>query len=146
MYVVIVEEVSNDDLEDLASLLEELVEEKTNFEKMVDNYKWMKENPDYILLGAKYKDELVGTLMGIVCRDLVAECEPFMVIENVVVKSGLRGKKVGRKLMEEIERIARERGCSYTMLVSSGYRKEAHKFYESVGYAIDAVEGFKKFL
>ncbi len=41
-------------------------------------------NEDYILLGAKYNNELVGTLMAIICKDLDGACRPFMVIENVV--------------------------------------------------------------
>ena len=48
--------------------------------------------------------------------------------------------------MEEIEKIGRKRNCYYTMFVSGGHRKESHKFYESVGYDLDFVQGFKKYL
>jgi GNAT superfamily N-acetyltransferase len=144
--LVLVKEIEKKDLEELSILFEELSGSITDFEKMKDNFDWMKSNPDYILLGAKYNNELVGTLMGIICKDIVGECKPFMVIENVVVRSYMRGKSIGKKIMSEIERIARENDCYYSMFVSSIHRKEAHKFYESIGYSLDLVQGFKKYL
>lgn len=144
--MIIVEEVKDRDLDELSVIFEELVGSKTNYRKMAENFKWMSENPDYILLGAKDNRELVGTIMGIVCRDMVGSCRPFMVIENVIVKSSMRGKGVGKTLIHKLEDIGRERDCYYTMLVSLARRKEAHKFYESVGYPLDMVQGFKKYL
>lgn len=144
--LITVEAVKDEDLEELAMLFEELSESKTNYEKMVENFNWMKANPDYVLLGAKYNGELAGTIMGIICRDMVGECKPFMVIENVIVKSSRRGKGIGKILMHKLEDIGRERDCYYTMFVSLMRRREAHKFYESVGYSFDVVQGFKKYL
>lgn len=84
--------------------------------------------------------------MGILCKDLIGECEPFMAIENVVVSSKIRRQGIGRKLMNEIEVIARQQNCSYIILVSGGQRVEAHRMYESMGYREEHVEGFRKFL
>jgi len=100
----------------------------------------------YILLVARENDKVVGTVMGIICMDLVKDCQPFMVIENVVVKSEFRGIGVGIELMQHLETLARSRNCYYTMFVSSGHRKEAHKFYEAIGYEPGLVRGFKKYL
>jgi GNAT superfamily N-acetyltransferase len=144
--LIIIEEIGTKDLEELSVLMEELSGNNTNYDKMVINYNWIKSNPDYFLLGAKYNNELVGTVMGIICKDIVSECKPFMVIENMVVKSTMRGKNIGKELIKEIERIGREKDCYYTMLVSLKHRKEAHKFYVSVGYSLDTVQGFKKYL
>lgn len=144
--LITIEEIKSEELEELALLMEELSGSNTDFAKMTINFNWMKMNPDYFLLGAKCSNELVGTVMGIICKDLVGECRPFMVIENVVVKSAMRGKNVGKELIKEIERIGREKDCYYTMFVSLKHRKEAHKFYESVGYSLDEVQGFKKYL
>lgn len=140
-----IKEIEIEDLEELAVLLEELTEQPSNLDKMVANLKKMKENNAYIVLGAKYDNKLVGSLMGIICLDLSAECEPFMVIENVIVTDSMRGKGVGKALMTAIEDIAKEKGCYYTMLVSSMFRKDAHKFYEAMGYPLDSVQGFRKF-
>ncbi len=130
----------------VAHLLEELVGKPSNMEKLTKNLDMMIEKPEYILLGAKDDGKVVGFLMGIVCLDLVEECNPFMVIENVIVSKDVRGRHIGKMLIEAIEEEAKQNHCTYTMLVSSSYRKEAHRFYESVGYPMDMVQGFKKFL
>jgi len=69
-----------------------------------------------------------------------------MVIENVVVKSKFRGRGVGTQLMQHLETMAQSRNFYYTMFVSAGHRKNAHKFYEAVGYEMGLVQGFKTYL
>jgi GNAT superfamily N-acetyltransferase len=82
--------------------------------------------------------------MGIFCLDLVGECKPFMVIENVIVSKRVRRQGIGKKLMHKIEEIAKERGCSYTIFVSGEERKEAHLFYEKLGFKEENVVGYRK--
>jgi len=135
-----------DDLESLAQLYEELSGEKTDICKMKENFKVMESNPNYVVLVAKENNLVVGSVMGIICLDLVHKCKPFMVIENVIVRNAWRGRGIGVKLMEGIEEIARRRECYYTMFVSGCHRKEAHQFYKTIGYDLDFVQGFKKFL
>jgi GNAT superfamily N-acetyltransferase len=138
--------IEENDLRGLVPLFEELSYVNCNFDKMLSNFRWIAQNENYVILGAKYKGKIVGSLMGIICHDLVGECKPFMVIENVIVTSAFRGLGIGKKLMIEIERIGKEKNCYYTMFVSGSKRKDAHKFYESLGYGIDDVQGFKKYL
>jgi ribosomal protein S18 acetylase RimI-like enzyme len=134
------------DLEDLKTIFEELTDNKCDLKKMAQSFQLISQNQDYIVLGAKHKGKLAGSLMGIICHDLVGECKPFMVIENVIVLSAYRGLGIGKKMMIEIERIGKENNCFYTMFVSGSNRKGAHTFYESLGYKIDEVQGFKKYL
>ena len=68
---------------------------------------------------------------------------PFLVVEDVIVRSDQRGKGVGRMLMEALDQFAQEKGCAYSFLVSSDFRTGAHSFYESMGYT-DGVVGFRK--
>ncbi len=138
--------IQESDLHELGTLYEELIDKKTNFEKLLENYENLIDNGQYFLIGAKSEGKLVGSLMGIKCYDLVGECYPFMVVENVIVSESQRGMGIGRKLFERIEEIATENDCSYIFFVSSDYRDGAHKFYESIGYTKDKVRGFKKFL
>lgn len=118
----------------------------TSIEKMTENYKWIKDNPNYIVLCAKDNEKVVGSLMGIINKDLKGECTPFMVVENVIVAEEYRRMGIANSLMNNIENVAIEKGCSSIMLVSGMHRTWAHKFYESVGFKGDAVKGFKKYL
>lgn len=145
--MVTIEKIHSEDLLELSNLYKELSGNKTNMEKMKENYDWINTNQDYILIGAKDDNKnLVGSLLGILCHDVVGECRPFMVLENVIVKSNCRGLGIGKKLMNFIEDYCRSINCYYIIFVSSKNRKEAHKFYEALGYDINAVQGFKKYL
>jgi ribosomal protein S18 acetylase RimI-like enzyme len=88
----------------------------------------------------------VGSLTGIVCHDLIGRCIPFMVIENVIVSKKSRRQGVGKRLMQEIEKIARASECRYIMLVSAVTREQAPVFYHSLGYAFAPYRGLKKIL
>jgi len=144
--MVVIEQATINDLKSLSELFEELSGEKTNFIKMNESFRLMSSDSSYIILVARENDEVTGTAMGIMCMDLVKECQPFMVIENVVVKTKFRGKGFGVQLMQQLESIARSRKCYYTMFVSASNWKDAHKFYEAIGYELGLVQGFKKYL
>ena len=144
--MVTVKEIEADDLPALSELYTELINKTTDISKLQAVYEQIKSNNHYILLGAFMNGELMGSVMGILCHDLVGECKPFMVIENVVVSSKARRQGVGQKLMAAMEVIARERECWYIILVSGEQRKEAHIFYEALGYREEKVEGYRKHL
>ena len=138
--------IQKEDLLELSKLHEELSDMKSNLNKIEANFALMISNDYYHLIGAKIDSRLVGSLMGILCLDLVGECRPFMIIENVIVSNQYRNKGIGKALLNEIESIAKHNNCYYIFFVSSNIRKEAHLFYESVGYTNDKVKGFKKYL
>lgn len=144
--MITIKPIGRDDLTDLVTLLAELSGKPTNKESMLNNFEWMEKNGDYYVLGAKLDQRLAGSIMGIVCRDLVGECKPFLVVENVIVSSQFRNQGIGKRLVLEMEKIGRERDCHYIMFVSGAQRRDAHQFYESLGYKLDVVQGFKKYL
>jgi GNAT superfamily N-acetyltransferase len=141
-----IEAIKKSDLNQLANLYDDLFWEKTNLISMHETFEWIQSNPNYIVLGAKMDDNLVASLTGILCPVMMGQCRPFMFIESVIVSHNYRKLGIGRRLMEEIERIAREKNCYLIQFVSSDHRKEAHQFYEAIGYNVDKVRGFRKIL
>jgi GNAT superfamily N-acetyltransferase len=118
-----------------------------NRDKLEQVVKEMATNSDYILVGAFDADEqLLGSVMGILCMDTVGECRPFMVMENLIVSEGSQRQGVGKQLVGYIEERARERNCYFVMFTSLAKRGEAHKFYEAMGYPKNVTQGFKKYL
>jgi len=103
-------------------------------------YETVQTNEDYCLLVAREGDTILGTATGIICHGLGGN---FLVVEDFVVKENLRGKGIGTELMTELDAFAVSRNCIYAILVSSGFRKDAHRFYEKTGF-IDDVRGFRK--
>jgi GNAT superfamily N-acetyltransferase len=58
----------------------------------------------------------------------------WLYVSLVSVSDALRGKGWGRRLMEEIEQAAKERGCEYAHLDTFSF--EARSFYEALGYEV----------
>jgi GNAT superfamily N-acetyltransferase len=141
---LIISKIEDKDLEDLAALYGELVNEKTDIVKLRETYRRVGGTLEYIVLGAKVDGILIGSLMGIVCTDLIVDCRPFMYVDNVIVKNGYRGKGIGGKLLRKIEETAKQRDCYACIIISKSFREEAHRFYEKLGYRRDVVQGYKK--
>lgn len=137
---MIIEKLKVEDLSQVLELHSTLIPFEISFDKSLETYKEMLTNENYYLVVVKEDNEVIGSAIGICCKCLAVS---FLVIEDVVVKEGLRGKGIGRKLMESLDEFAKTKECAYAILVSSDYRKNAHKFYENSGFT-DSVRGFRK--
>lgn len=99
--------------------------------------------PDRTLLTATVDGAVAGTVDLLVVRpSLTHRGRPWAAVENVVVGREFRRLGVGRALMEEAARRAREAGCHRLQLLSRVQRKEAHAFYRAIGMEASA-QGFR---
>jgi GNAT superfamily N-acetyltransferase len=62
------------------------------------------------------------------------QSEPFALIGGLVVRDGLRGCGIGRRLCEAAEAWARAQGIRVLRVTSRSTRLEAHRFYLRDGY------------
>lgn len=137
---MIIEKLKEEDIPDLLELYNNLIPFETSVDKSLETYKEMLKDDNYFLATAKEDNRVLGSALGICCKCLAVS---FLVIEDVIVKDGLRGKGIGRELMKSLDEFAKRKHCAYAILVSSAYRKEAHKFYGNAGFT-DSVRGFRK--
>ena len=98
----------------------------------------------HILLVAIEGEELVGSVMGVVCDELYGDCMPFLVIENMIVDQNARRNGIGKILLEELEARARKRNCTQIILVTEADREDAVEFYENNGFSSNSHKGYKK--
>jgi len=61
---------------------------------------------------------------------------PFALIGGLVVKEGLRGQGIGRKLCQFAEEWSWERSVEKVRVTSRSTRARAHRFYERDGYEV----------
>lgn len=90
------------------------------------------------------KSKICGSLLAIIFGDFCGECRPIMLIENVIVHHTYRRKGIGKKMFCEIEKWGKNRDINYVILCSGLNRKEAHEFYNHIGY--EEMKGLKKYL
>jgi len=90
-------------------------------------------DPNQQTLVAEVYDEVAGTLVLALLPNLSHGGAPYAVVENVVVDEEHRGEGVGRALMREAMKRAREVGAYKLALCSNLEREGAHEFYRSLG-------------
>jgi len=132
------------DIPELAQLYKQFWNEDSCLETMYSQFKKVCEKGTHVLLSAVENERLIGSVMGVICEELYGTCEPFMVLENMIVDNKYRNKGIGKALIAELEKNAIDKGCTQIILVTEVDRMDACKFYESAGYSPTKNKGFKK--
>ena len=81
---------------------------------------------------AERNGEVVGWTHGAERETLELGCRGE--IWGLVVAENERGRGVGRRLIEAVEKWARDRGLENMSVRSNVVRPESHPFYERIGY------------
>lgn len=103
----------------------------------------VRHDADHAVWVAEAYGEVVAWLHVFVCR--LVEADRFAEIGGLVVDEACRAQGAGRLLMGHAEQWAREKGCRGVYLRSNVIRKEAHSFYERLGYTrIKTQHAFRK--
>ena len=99
-------------------------------------------HPYHEIIVAELNNEIIGTCQISFLRYLTYEGGERAQIEAVRIKSAFRGKGIGTKMIEDMIKRAKKRGCHLVQLTSNKKRKEAKRFYEALGF-VATHEGFK---
>jgi GNAT superfamily N-acetyltransferase len=89
-------------------------------------------DPKHLILAADSEGRVVGWAHAYVC--CLVESDTYVELGGLVVDESHRGRGIGAKLLEEVERWARQMGARTVFLRSNIIRQEAHKFYAARGY------------
>lgn len=88
-------------------------------------------------------NEVVGTFQLTFIPSLTGRGAMRVKVESVKVKAARRSGGIGAQMMAFAEDYARTHGAAAMELTSNKTRKDAHRFYERLGFA-RSHEGFKK--
>ncbi|GHA16646.1 acetyltransferase [Devosia pacifica] len=102
-------------------------------------------HPDHDLFVVEHEGEVVGTFQLSIIPGLPRFGMTRGLLENVHVRADQRGTGIGTKMMEWAIAHCRERGCGLVQLTSNKVRKDAHRFYQRLGFEASH-EGFKLML
>lgn len=86
--------------------------------------------------------EIVATTYLNVIPNLSRAASPYAIIENVVVEETLRGRGLGKLIMDHTLQEAWRRGCYKVMLLTGSKRASTHAFYRSCGFTPDVKTGY----
>jgi len=108
----------------------------------LDAFATIDANPDQILVVAVDHDAVIGTAQVTFMASLSHRGMWRAEIEAVRVRSDQRGTGFGTRLIEWCIDEARNRGCGMVQLTSNASRRDAHRFYERLGFTASHT-GFK---
>lgn len=107
---------------------------------LADAEQWfqrIQQYPNYRLWIAILKeldDRRVGTFTLLVMDNLVHHGSPSGIVEGVAVDPEFQGQGIGKQMMQFATAQCRAAGCYKLSLSTNLKRKEAHAFYESLGF------------
>ncbi len=86
------------------------------------------------LFVAEREGDVVGTFQTIITTSLNARGSSAMIIEAVQTRADLRGQGIGARMIEFAIAEAKSRGMRLVHLTSNAVRRDAHRFYERLGF------------
>lgn len=96
----------------------------------------------FLVFEEKNTQEMIGYVHAEVYESTYAE--PMFNVMALAVEKMYQRQGVASLLMKQLEQEAKLRGYAAIRLNSAEYRKEAHRFYERIGYKGDKLQ--KRFL
>ena len=83
-----------------------------------------------------YEEEQTGNILGYVEAEVYESLysDAGLNILGLAVFPSAQGRGIGRQLMERVEELAKSKHYAFIRLNSGSHRKEAHIFYEHIGY------------
>ncbi|WP_258406702.1 GNAT family N-acetyltransferase [Shewanella alkalitolerans] len=98
----------------------------------IAEFNWQRwEVSERLPLGLKLENEAGEMIAGLSARTF----GNWLMIDNFWVSESLRGQQIGSQMLQEAERIARDRGCIYAILDTLNF--QARPFYEARGYRLE---------
>lgn len=86
-----------------------------------------------VYLAERSDQQVVGWVHIYVCPILMTDLQA--VIGGLIVDGRVRGCGIGRRLVQYAEAWAVTQGCTSVLVRSNIVRKNAHSFYEKIGYS-----------
>ncbi len=126
--------------QDLAAVLEVYqrsgLEDGPGFavEEAREHYARFHDYPWYRLFVAETAGRIAGTYALLILDSLAKRGKRAGVAENVGVLPEFQGRGIGRAMMEHAREECRRAGCYKLALSSNERRRDAHAFYEALGF------------
>lgn len=110
------------------------------YDQVGQKYREALAQPDALLVVAEDDDEVVGMAFGEMSQPSRFSDERALEISGVVVRAGYRGRGVGRELVREAARFARDAGVAWVEINTFAPNRGAMTFWEDLGFTPRVVQ------
>lgn len=99
-------------------------------------------SPNETLYVAERDGEVIGTFQTVITTALTGRGSSSMIVEAVHTRADCRGQGIGETMIRFCLAEAERTGMRLVQLTSNSARKDAHRFYERLGFTPSHI-GFK---
>lgn len=118
------------DLDEIFKLLNQLYENKLNYEKFKEIYKMKLDDKNSYYIVAIENNKIIGVLTSELQIKLHrANKQSF--IEDLIVDENYRNRGIGKALLQNAVNYAKNNNCEVIELTSYINNEKAHKFYQN---------------
>ncbi len=128
-----IRKVTSNDLESIYLLICELEDQQMDGETFENIFIKNINDPDIYYLVAEINNRIVGFL-SLHVQHILHHSKPTCELQELNIKSELRGSGIGALLVNEAERIAKELNLEEIELTTKIHRERAQSFYRNLGY------------
>ncbi len=100
-------------------------------------------DPGEHLFVAEEQGAVIGSMIATVLVELTGRGQPHILFRSIQIAPTHRSRGIGAAMMAYVEEESRQGGAVVAELTSNIKRKDAHRFYDRLGYAQSHL-GFKK--
>ena len=128
----------------LMELYKQLISNDDKIDEVAAKNAWEKiENQNIKYFVAKENGKIVAACYICIIPNLTRGGKSIGFIENVVTDIEYRRKGIGKKIIEDAIKYAKEQDCYKVLLQSGNERADAHKFYKSIGFDGGSKQAFE---
>ena len=99
-----------------------------------ESFEEIEADPNNAIMVAEHDGRVVGTFQFTVIPQIQRRAGRVAQVESVHVAAEMRGRRIGEAMMRWAIDEARRRGCDRIQLTSNVARKDAHRFYQRLGF------------
>ena len=132
------------DLDEIFNLLNQLYDNKLNYEKFKEIYKMKLNDKNSYYIVAIENNKIIGVLtLELQIKLHRAKKQSF--IEDLIVDESYRNRGIGKALLQNAVNYAKNNDCEVIELTSYINNEKAHKFYQNNGFIKHSYK-FKQYL
>ena len=141
---VVFKKAELEDMKGIIELCNICFDEKTDVEKAKKIFEETKKDENQIYLVGKIDDRIVAHTKITIIPTIYENMGIYSIINHVCVHPEYRRHNIATKMLDEVTKICKEKGCKAIELWSNNFRVPAHACYKKYGFLVNDAKFFSK--